>query len=249
MTHSRNRESFFALPNEVRDRVAKLLLRSKVTFTQLREYPNRASVHAEATCEVQSSSKARRSPEYLVLPSGALPRPRRVVGRAFSGTLEEELVRAPFRSVIVTGLQDPSGELPIKIVKQHRSMKNSLVDAYLRFASFGLRLPGMSVYYEVRPLDHPDGLLFAPGAMREDRILLSGEIAALSDSRTSQELFSRFRDILFDGYSRLRAFAVSPGAMTVLREGQRLTTDVESSRSLDLLLENQVGSEARPSSG
>jgi len=228
---------FFALPNETQTRLLKLQSQRPVVYVSLQAHKHRASVQSALQCPVDSRLVESRSPRFLVLRAGETPRVRRTVYLNAGQTLEEELAEAPFDSwVFETG---PNGEPRARRIVRRVTWKSRLRNGLFCAAhKLGIRLPGMAVRYEVIPEDHPTGILFGPGGIREDGVVLSGEIRPVSERPDSIDLFQLFGRELCRDFKELQGYMLSPGALEALATGVRLTDDSDAAPERDLRVTN-----------
>ena len=92
------------------------------------------------------------------------------------------------------------------------------------------------IRFAVDQLQNPDTIVFSPGGLWNNNILLSGRAGTVSQSRLSQDLMKRFQRALKADFQKVRAFYVGPEAMESLKNGQRLTTAAQSPPEFDLSL-------------
>jgi hypothetical protein len=85
-------------------------------------------------------------------------------------------------------------------------------------------------------LIHPDTIMFWPGGMWTQDILLYGCVGTASDSDASKRLISRFRYAIKKHFANIKGVYVGPGALEALRAGKRLTLEAQTSREFELTL-------------
>ena len=84
------------------------------------------------------------------------------------------------------------------------------------------------VKYAVDPRDHPSGhILFSPGGVYREGVLISGELGTALKDEVSAKLFRMFYKELFKGFVKIKVNYVGPEALSMLRRGWRLTQSVK----------------------
>jgi hypothetical protein len=86
----------------------------------------------------------------------------------------------------------------------------------------------------VDQLANPDSVVFAPGGIWNEDVVLNGRIGTASDSAISKALMKRFQAAVKKTFSKVKAFYVGPTALVLLKGGKRLAGAVQSPRELDL---------------
>jgi hypothetical protein len=84
-------------------------------------------------------------------------------------------------------------------------------------------------------LVNPDTVVFNPGGMWGEDVLLNGRVATVSNSPVAQALMRRFRGAIRKTFKNIRAFYVGPAALAMLASGKRLTGAIQSPPEFDLL--------------
>jgi hypothetical protein len=87
----------------------------------------------------------------------------------------------------------------------------------------------------VDQLTNPDSVVFTPGGVWNEDIVLHGRVATASESRISQALMKRFQAPTKRTFSKVKAFYVGPKALRLLESGKRLTISAQSPREFDLV--------------
>jgi hypothetical protein len=90
--------------------------------------------------------------------------------------------------------------------------------------------------FAIDQLVNPDTVVFTPGGVWNEEILLHGRIATASESDASQNLMKRFQSALKKHFTKIKAFYVGPGALALLKSGKRLTASEQSPREFDLTI-------------
>lgn len=85
-------------------------------------------------------------------------------------------------------------------------------------------------------LENPDSIVFNPGGVWSDDVVLNGCIGTASESQVSQTLMKRFQAAIKKSFTKVKAFYVGPNALKLLESGIRLAGAVQSPRELDLSL-------------
>lgn len=102
----------------------------------------------------------------------------------------------------------------------------------MTLALAGCALPGGSVTYEIRPRGNRPSLLFDPGGLSGNDVLVRGEVCVCG--RTSVELNSMFVSLVFSNYISVEDLLVGPIAFDMLMNGVRLACDPTANPNLDL---------------
>lgn len=82
--------------------------------------------------------------------------------------------------------------------------------------------------------------LFCPGGMYRREALISGELGPSMSNDTSTELFGIFCRELLKGFTKVKLYHVGPEAMSLLREGLRLTESVTAEKQCDLAIDEAL---------
>jgi hypothetical protein len=90
--------------------------------------------------------------------------------------------------------------------------------------------------YHIDQLINPDTLVFTPGGVWTDEIVLYGRLATVSITQPAKSLMSRFRYQIKKQFVRVKAYYVGPKALGLLEAGKRLTIAQQSPRDADLTL-------------
>lgn len=99
-----------------------------------------------------------------------------------------------------------------------------------------LALSAGGTRYLVDQLMNPDTVVFAPGGVWDNTILLYGGVTTVSDSVLAQHLMKRFSSAIKKRFSRVGPYLVGPQALCFLKEGNRLTLAAQTPREFDLKL-------------
>jgi hypothetical protein len=83
-------------------------------------------------------------------------------------------------------------------------------------------------------LANPDSVVFTPGGIWNEDVVLNGVIGTASDSEISKALLKRFQAAVKKTFSKVKAFYVGPKALALLESGKRLAGAVQSPREFDL---------------
>ena len=83
-------------------------------------------------------------------------------------------------------------------------------------------------------LFNPDTVVFKPGGIWSEEVLLEGQVGTASDSDESQRLMKRFNSAIKKTFTKVKAFYVGPKALELLERGTRLTMSAHSSHEFDL---------------
>lgn len=83
-------------------------------------------------------------------------------------------------------------------------------------------------------LENPDSVVFNPGGVWSDDIVLNGCIGTASESKASQTLMRRFHAAIKKSFTKVKAFYVGPNALKLLESGKRLAGAVQSPKEFDL---------------
>lgn len=83
-------------------------------------------------------------------------------------------------------------------------------------------------------LVNPDSVVFVPGGIWNEDVVLNGLIGTASDSEISKDLMKRFQAAVKKTFSKVKAFYVGPKALALLESGKRLAGAVQSPREFDL---------------
>jgi hypothetical protein len=83
-------------------------------------------------------------------------------------------------------------------------------------------------------VENPNTIEFKPAGLWNDKIVLHGRIATVSESRSSQALMTQFETAIKKTFCKIKAFYVGPKALEFLKTGKRLTISVQSPPEFDL---------------
>jgi hypothetical protein len=86
----------------------------------------------------------------------------------------------------------------------------------------------------VDQLLNPDSVMFTPGGLWNEDVVLHGRVATASESQISQLLMRRFQEALRERFTKIGLFYVGPGALKLFEAGKRLTIAVQSPPNCDL---------------
>jgi hypothetical protein len=95
--------------------------------------------------------------------------------------------------------------------------------------------------YCIDQLINPDTVVFSPGGMWGQGVVVCGRVATVSDTAIARGIMSRFRSGLKKSFHRVRAYWVGPEALALLRAGHRLTASARSPREFDLAFDPTGG--------
>jgi hypothetical protein len=90
--------------------------------------------------------------------------------------------------------------------------------------------------YHIDQLVNPDTVIFTPGGLWNEEIVLYGRFATVSLSEPAKRLMTRFSDQVKKHFVRVKAYHVGPKALGLLEAGKRLTIAQQSPRDVDLTL-------------
>jgi hypothetical protein len=90
--------------------------------------------------------------------------------------------------------------------------------------------------YHIDQLLNPDTIVFWPGGLWANDILLYGEVGTASNSEASRRLMARFRSAIKKQFAKINGYYVGAGALKSLEAGKRLTIAEQSPREFDLKL-------------
>ncbi len=85
-------------------------------------------------------------------------------------------------------------------------------------------------------ISNPDSIVFNPGGVWSEDIVLNGCIGTASESQASQALMRRFQSSIKKCFTKVKAFYVGPNALGLLKSGKRLAGAVQSPKEYDLSL-------------
>jgi hypothetical protein len=83
-------------------------------------------------------------------------------------------------------------------------------------------------------LANPDSVVFLPGGIWNEDVVIQGHVGTASDSELSQALMKRFQSAIKKSFTKVKAFYVGPHALEFLESGKRLTSSARSPREYDL---------------
>jgi len=96
------------------------------------------------------------------------------------------------------------------------------------------------IRYSLDQLVNPDTVTLSPGGRWGEDVVLNGRVATASDTPLTRELMKIFNKVFRKQFSKIKAFYVGPGAVTLLDIGKRLTAAEQSPREFDLTREMPV---------
>lgn len=148
----------------------------------------------------------RTSETYIVMPNWAKPRISRWVymGKGIRNRKKKEMLYFPF---LILGIKLPG------CVLRYRILHNSLPFVFCE------KKNSSSIVYE-------------PGGWFDNKVLVSGRISTILESKESKDLYQLFKSELFEGFVKVQSYSVGPEALCHLRNGIRLTPDVKSTTTL-----------------
>jgi hypothetical protein len=85
-------------------------------------------------------------------------------------------------------------------------------------------------------LNNPHTIVFSPGGLWGNDVLLHGRVATVSDHEASIRLMKLFGSAIRKKFTKVRAFYVGPDALEMLKRGKRLTIAAQSPRRFDLAM-------------
>ncbi len=89
--------------------------------------------------------------------------------------------------------------------------------------------------YAIDQLHNPDSLVFRPGGVHNDRVLISGEISNTGATLKARNLYQLMVREVTRGFEGIRCFWVGREAQVLLAQGARLTGSVSSPTEYDLV--------------
>lgn len=95
-------------------------------------------------------------------------------------------------------------------------------DTEIRFESVVQRKGG--IHYFVTQELNPISITFSPGGLYQDRYLICGHIATISEHPDSIELYKTFRKSLTKGFKKIGNYKVGPEAQRLMDQGVRMIT-------------------------
>jgi hypothetical protein len=105
-----------------------------------------------------------------------------------------------------------------------------------RFVPRRINLDDGSFQYSFDQLLNTRSVCLTHGGTYENRLLLFGRVATVSDDTESVRLHRRFASAIRRSFNRVQAFWVGPEANSALRDGWRLTIGATSPSEFDLAL-------------
>jgi len=81
---------------------------------------------------------------------------------------------------------------------------------------------------------NPDSIVFKPGGIFQDNVVVAGTAGTISDEPVSNELINLFTRETRRQFTRIRSFFVGPEAEELLDKGYRLTTSITAIKECDL---------------
>jgi hypothetical protein len=90
------------------------------------------------------------------------------------------------------------------------------------------------VRYAIDQMENPDSITFSHGGFYSPDVLISGRVATISVTPTGKKLQSAFSNAIAKEFTRVNAFYVGPDAYERLRQGCRLTFNVDAPSEHDL---------------
>jgi len=90
--------------------------------------------------------------------------------------------------------------------------------------------------FTIDQLYNPDTIIFNPGGIWKEKILLQGDLGVAHNTKVSKELMKHFKAAIKSTFIRVRAYWVGPQALKFLKSGKRLTPAEQCSPELDLKL-------------
>jgi len=97
-----------------------------------------------------------------------------------------------------------------------------------------VQLNSGGVRYAVDQLVNPNSIVFQPGGLRNDRVIISGGVTTTGQTEISKSIFRLFARWIKKGFEKRMAFYVGPAAMRLKTDGFRLTMGVQSPPLYDL---------------
>jgi hypothetical protein len=151
---------------------------------------------------------------------------------------------APLRYVLMG--QSPDAELKsFDRGAQIPNLGRARAESAINCASFLVADPSVSLSarsrmtaggerFFVDQLINPDTVALAPGGIWNEKILLHGRVATVSQSGPSQDLMRRFKTTIGKQFPKIKAYYVGPGARGFWERGHRLTIAAQSPPEFDL---------------
>jgi len=92
--------------------------------------------------------------------------------------------------------------------------------------------------FAIDQLRNPDSTVFRAGGIKEESVLISGEIATTGVTSGALELHRLMVRTVTKGFRRVQSFWLGPEAFAMLDAGARLTQSVSRSRLYDLRMDH-----------
>jgi hypothetical protein len=91
-----------------------------------------------------------------------------------------------------------------------------------------------AVRYAIDQLENPDSVTLTHGGFHSPDVMISGRVATISATPTGKKLQAAFSNAIAKQFTRVNAFYVGPEAYELLRQGCRLTFNVDAPPEYDL---------------
>ena len=171
--------------------------------------------------------------QFFALPSDLLSVFDRAEAKGpFSYTLTG-LFEKPQLQVYSSGANLPSLHLPAAS-QSHVCATYLVTPAALRVTVRSVPQRAGGVRYAVDQLMNADSTTFTHGGLHSPEVLISGQVATVSDTQIAKKIQSAFSNAIAKLFSRVNAVYVGPGAFELLQRGCRLTFNARAPREYDL---------------
>ena len=91
-------------------------------------------------------------------------------------------------------------------------------------------------WFSVDQLLNPDTIEFTPAGIWNDKIVISGRVATVSETTSAQALMRLFSKTIKHQFTRVKSYYVGPEALSLLKSGHRLTPAANAAPMIDLVL-------------
>lgn len=94
--------------------------------------------------------------------------------------------------------------------------------------------------FAIDQLKNPSSIFFRPGGIiEENKAIIEGKIGTVSSDQTSIQIFNAFSKIIKQKFSKLKGYYLGNQASKLLKEGWRLTQNVNAPKDYDLVYEKK----------
>lgn len=94
-------------------------------------------------------------------------------------------------------------------------------------------------WFSVDQLLNPDTIEFTPAGIWDDKVVISGRVATVSETSRAQALMRLFSKTIKHHFTKVKAYYVGPEALSLLKSGHRLTPAANAATTIDLVLQNE----------